>query len=79
MKKLAAVLLALVIGSSVFAIENPKSKGEAKAAPSLVGMVVDQETGEALTGVSVKIDGTDKCVFTDFDGQFETKNLEPGT
>lgn len=45
---------------------------------SLSGQVVDLVSGEALTGVEVEIEGVDQKVYTDFDGNFEFKNLKPG-
>ena len=35
------------------------------------GQVIDQKTGETLAGVKVFIPGTDKAVYTDFDGEFQ--------
>jgi hypothetical protein len=35
------------------------------------GQVIDQKTGETLAGVKVFITGTDKSVYTDFDGEFQ--------
>ena len=35
-------------------------------------------TGEALTGVEISIDGLDKKVYSDFDGNFTISNLAPG-
>ncbi len=44
----------------------------------LSGTVIDQVSGETLTGVLVKIKGSDKSFYTDFDGNFEIKGLIPG-
>ena len=41
------------------------------------GKVFDKETNEVLTGVLVEIDGTNEKVYTDFDGNFEFKNVKP--
>jgi len=81
MKKAILFLVIVAVSLGAMAIENPKvkEKGAAKVTQALTGMVVDQQTGEALAGVSVKIEGTDKCVFTDLDGQFEISDLNPGT
>ncbi len=45
---------------------------------SLSGTVFDFQSGEALTGVEVSIEGTDIKVYTDFDGNFEIDNVKPG-
>lgn len=79
MKRIAFVLVAVCLTLGAVAKDDPKGKDEkAKALPVLVGQVVDQDTGEALTGVSIKVNGSETCVFTDFDGSFEIRNLDPG-
>ncbi|MFU8844426.1 MAG: carboxypeptidase-like regulatory domain-containing protein [Bacteroidales bacterium] len=45
---------------------------------ALSGSVVDFNSGEVLTGVEVKIEGTDIITYTDFDGNFEFNNMMPG-
>ena len=81
MKKAILFIAVLAVAVGAMAIEKPKVKEKVteKVTQALTGMVVDQQTGEALAGVSVKIEGTDKCVFTDLDGQFEISDLNPGT
>ena len=79
MKKLIVLIIALSLSAGLIAKDNPKdSKTEAKPAPVLMGQVVDNATGETLAGVMVKLEGLDKAVFTDFEGQFEFKDLSPG-
>ena len=45
---------------------------------SISGQVVDQATGESLAGVVVKVAGTDKFTYTDFDGRFIFAGLGQG-
>jgi hypothetical protein len=45
---------------------------------SLLGKVIDFSSGEALTGVEVTIEGSNKKSYTDFDGNFKFENLTPG-
>jgi hypothetical protein len=47
-------------------------------AVTLSGSVVDFNSGEALTGVEVKIEGTNLVTYTDFDGNFEFDKVAPG-
>jgi hypothetical protein len=47
-------------------------------AQNLTGKV-SSETGETLVGVSIKIDGTDKGVITDIDGNFSIDLIEGKT
>jgi hypothetical protein len=78
MKKLVTLSIAVLMTVAVMANEKnlDKAKAEPKAASEMTvfsGVVVDKETGETLVGVSLKIEGTDQQVFTDFDGKFEVK------
>lgn len=62
---------------NTFAItEKP---GEPAVANTCIsGVIVDQNTGEALTGVEVKLNGTDTKTYTDFDGKFVFNEVKPG-
>ena len=86
MKKIILIILAIVLTAStgLFA-NNEKGEGEntetSESAPAttiLAGTVVDQITGEALTGVKVIIEGTNQVVYTDFDGNFSFQSVKPG-
>ncbi len=46
---------------------------------SIQGKIIDKSTGEPLAGVSVKIEGTDQVVYSDFDGNFAFDNVTAGT
>ena len=82
MKKLIPVILMAVMTLPALAKgankdnKNTKSTTEAVV---LMGTVVDQSTGEALPGAQVKINGIEKNVYTDLDGNFEVQSLKPGT
>ncbi|HPJ80034.1 MAG TPA: carboxypeptidase-like regulatory domain-containing protein [Prolixibacteraceae bacterium] len=86
MKKLVIALQLLFFALVVFAgndkgVENKKESVHAEAnatAMVITGKVVDQVTGEALTGVKVAIEGSDIKVYTDFDGVFRFENVKPG-
>ncbi len=68
------VLIILLVVATTTAIAN-----NADPATNLVlsGQVVD-ETGEPLAGVEVVIEGLNKKVYTDFDGNFEIAQLRNG-
>lgn len=86
MKKLVIALQLLFLVSVVYAgndkgVDNKKEPATAAvetAAMVITGKVVDQVTGEALTGVKVAIEGSDLKAYTDFDGVFKFENLNPG-
>ncbi len=81
MKKLLIGLLSLML--SVTAIAEEKKDGKAgietgDAAVALSGTVIDAESGELLVGVEVSLEGTEAKTYTDFDGNFSFKNVQPG-
>ena len=45
---------------------------------TLSGTVVEEATGDVLAGVTVKITGLDREIFTDLDGKFYVSGLKPG-
>jgi hypothetical protein len=80
MKKLFFILIATLFVSSAFAGNTDKTeKGTQKSASiNFSGTVMDENTGEVLTGVEIKVEGTDMKTYTDFDGKFSFQNLTPG-
>ena len=48
------------------------------AQQTLKGVVKEKATGEGLPGVSLIVKGTTNGAFTDFDGNFELKNIKTG-
>jgi hypothetical protein len=87
MKKLATIAALVLFLSGTLSSMNDntadKSKPSAKANTEergalLIGNVVDGNTDESLVGVSVEIVGTGIQLYTDFDGNFELNNIEPG-
>lgn len=70
---------------SVIAVNAKESDSETKSNDTensamivLTGSVADENSGESLVGVEVKIEGTDLKTYTDFDGNFAFKNVKPG-
>ena len=80
-KTIITLILAAAIGFAYANNEGAKSAEPAEAplqSVTLTGSVIDFTSGEALTGVEVKIDGTDIKAYTDFDGNFEIPDVKPG-
>lgn len=81
MKRLVVLLIISSIAFAGFAkkstskVEKP---AKVEAAVEIKGKVVDFNTGEALVGVEVTLEGTDTKAYTDFDGAFVIKNVSPG-
>ncbi len=45
----------------------------------ITGKITDNRTGEELTGVTVRVEGTDEEVFTDLNGEFEIRAVPSGS
>ncbi|WP_167604812.1 carboxypeptidase-like regulatory domain-containing protein [Maribellus sediminis] len=80
MKKVMLIACMLIAVIIVQAKDNEsKSKDtDTQATMVLTGSVVDGQSGESLVGVEVKLAGTDKKTYTDFDGNFNFENIKPG-
>ena len=80
MKKSLVLVWMLLIGIALQASENDSKVKDTGAPATLIlsGSVVDENSGESLVGVEVKIAGTDRVAYTDFDGNFNFSNIKPG-
>ena len=89
MKKLLfTVLLGMVVTFAIAAnAENVtvKSKSTETAVPapapsnSVSGKVIDLNSGEALVGVEISIEGSKTKTYTDLDGNYKIDNLPAGS
>ncbi len=81
-KAILSIFFLAIVGLIYAGNEGTKSNEAPASAPvemvTLTGSVVDLSSGEALTGVEVSIEGTNISVYTDFDGNFEIKDVKPG-
>ena len=80
-KTILSILLVAIVGfgfASTEGTEETKNTKEAAVTTSVNGTVVDMNTGEALTGVEISIEGTDIKTYSDFDGNFTFSNLNQG-
>jgi hypothetical protein len=85
MKKLTTLIALIIFSSSMILAtnsneekESTKNSTNAVMTTSVSGKVFDKITGEALVGVKVMVDGTEKAAYTDFDGNFEINHIRPG-
>ncbi|HPE75637.1 MAG TPA: carboxypeptidase-like regulatory domain-containing protein [Draconibacterium sp.] len=80
MKKFAIIFLLALTVIAVNAKEDEGKSADTENTATLVlsGTVADQNSGESLVGVEVKLEGTDLKTYTDFDGKFSFKNVKPG-
>jgi len=78
----SVVMMALIAGNVLFANDrNDKPAEPAEPAvvnTSISGVIEDQKTGEALTGVEVRLNGSEVKTYTDFDGKFVFHQVKPG-
>jgi hypothetical protein len=82
---LSMVAMVLMLGNIMAeeADKSDKNKNETNisAAPvnaAISGVIVDEITGEALTGVEVKLNGSESKTYTDFEGKFVFDIQKPG-
>lgn len=80
MKKflVSALMIFAVVLANAKEKEAKTSDTESSASIVLTGSVADENSGESLVGVEVKLEGTDLVTYTDFDGNFSFKNVKPG-
>ena len=83
MKKLLTLAIAAILISTLNVQagqddDNDKNENNVTTTVALKGQVVDTNSGEALTGVKINVQGTDASAYTDFEGNFSLQGLEPG-
>ncbi len=83
MKKVfLTIAVSLLIGWTIAGNDITPAEGSANIPVqtiTLKGQVLDFNSGESLAGVEVSIEGTNVKAYTDFDGNFELKDVKPGT
>ncbi len=82
MKKIAIIFVSIFVLSIAFATASNEEGAKSESAvmtTSVSGKVLDKITGEALVGVKVTLTGSEKSVYTDFDGNFEINGIRPGS
>ena len=72
-------LLVALSFSVLFTFANDPVEPIPTNSSHIEGKVVDSKTGEALVGVSLKINGSNHKTFTDLRGYFLIENISPGT
>lgn len=83
MKNLVTILIAVILvaglnNTTIASGDDENKEKNEKMTTSLKGKVVDQSTGEELTGVKIELKGTEKEAYTDFEGRFSFSELLPG-
>jgi len=82
MKKIVLSIIMIAFLAFGYAVNGGNKDNNANNTPAstvtVSGSVVDFNTGEALTGVEISLEGTDQKVYSDFDGYFSFKNITPG-
>ncbi len=74
--KINVIVMAILAVLYFSSFKGEKSNNNTSVALfDLSGTVIDNQTGETLTGVEVLLEGTDKRTYSDFDGNFVFKNI----
>jgi hypothetical protein len=79
MKKVLFVLVLALSISQLRADEPVKDNAVPKATTQIEGKVIDHLTGEALTGVTLKLSGSDAKTYSDLEGNFRFDGITTGT
>ncbi len=75
---IAVTLILLVVSVNAKGKSSKIIDTESTVTMVLTGSIADENSGESLVGVEVKIEGTDLKTYTDFDGNFSFKDVKPG-
>lgn len=80
MRSIFRILLAFSMVLAILpAMAENDNNGSNTAKATISGKVFDNQTGESLAGVVISVENTDIQVYTDLDGNFEIKQIVPGT
>jgi hypothetical protein len=80
MKQLKSiVILALITISTGYLFGGNDEPASKSAKVSISGSVQDKESREALPGVAIQLEGIDKQIYSDTDGNFSIEEITPGT
>jgi iron complex outermembrane receptor protein len=75
MKKIISILAVVIIFTGVLFAANKEAP---ISTTNVIGSVIDKNTGESLVGVKVVLSELNETVYTDFDGNFEFKQVKLG-
>lgn len=76
MKKFISILAVILIFSSIVFAANEETPPVTTT--NVIGSVIDKNTGESLVGVKVVLSEINEIVYTDFEGNFEFKQVKLG-
>ncbi len=81
MKKIFAIVLVftLALSTNIFATNDGEPVNTPAPSAIISGTIVDHETGEALAGAAITIEGTDSKTYSDLEGKFNFNGLKQGT
>lgn len=79
MKKTALILATLVLSVIFTGTYADKTGGEVPKTMTISGSVIDEASQEAIAGALVRIDGIEKEIYTDLDGNFTITGIAPDT
>jgi hypothetical protein len=79
MKKITLIITVLVFSAFITSTYADNNNGEVPNTVTISGKVIDKASQEALAGALIKIDGLEKEVYTDLDGNFSISGISPDT
>lgn len=75
MKNIISILTIILIFSGIAFAANEETPS---TTTNVIGSVIDKNTGESLVGVKVVLSEKNEIVYTDFEGNFEFKQVKLG-
>ena len=83
MKSKAIIVLVIsimgLLGTDCLAAKKSAKSTGPVAQSSLSGIILDKNSNEKLTGVTVQLTSTDQKIYSDSKGEFNLERLTPGT
>lgn len=78
MRKIKLFFLLLLFLNVSLAFAEGGETGDNEKSLTITGTVIDFSSNETLTGAKVMLIGSQKTVYTGFDGEFSFSNITPG-
>lgn len=76
--RLRTLILLLICSILCFHCQESVASSTGPVALEVQGILIDQDTGEPLSGAAIRVVGTDIVVYSGFEGDFSLQSLPAG-
>lgn len=73
------LILTTIFGTIGFASKKGPKTSAPSTQSSISGVVLDKDSNEKLAGVTIQLASTDQKIYSNSNGEFNLKGIEPGT